>query len=102
MRAYKSARAGRFDDRHHEHMARHYKETPWWWYVIVLVGSFFLGLVVVLKEDIGLPAWAYILSLVSGIIVAPFVSFQPVDLQFTGSRLTEIFVLEYNSVFSLR
>ncbi|KAJ5449724.1 OPT oligopeptide transporter [Penicillium daleae] len=71
-RAYKSARAGRFDDRHHEHMARHYKETPWWWYVIVLVGSFFLGLVVVLKEDIGLPAWAYIISLVCGIIVAPF------------------------------
>lgn len=56
-------------------MAKHYKETPWWWYAIVLVASFFLGLIVVLKEDIGLPAWAYIVSLVAGIIIAPFVSF---------------------------
>ncbi|CEO58551.1 Putative Oligopeptide transporter 3 [Penicillium brasilianum] len=71
-RAYKSAKAGRFDDRHHEHMAKHYKETPWWWYVVVLVVSFFLGLVVVLKEDIGMPAWAYVVALVAGTIIAPF------------------------------
>lgn len=74
-RAYKSARAGRFDDRHHEHMAKHYKETPWWWYVVVLVVSFVLGLIVVLKEDIGMPAWAYVVALVAGTIIAPFVSF---------------------------
>lgn len=55
-------------------MAKHYKETPWWWYVAVLVGSFFLGLIVVLKENITLPAWAYIVSLIVGIIIAPFVS----------------------------
>ncbi|PWY67927.1 OPT oligopeptide transporter [Aspergillus heteromorphus CBS 117.55] len=71
-RAYKSAKEGRYDDRHHEHMAKHYRETPWWWYVAVLVISFVLGLVVVLKEDISLPVWAYIVSLVVGIIVAPF------------------------------
>ncbi|OOQ84620.1 oligopeptide transporter [Penicillium brasilianum] len=71
-RAYKSARAGRFDDRHHEHMAKHYKETPWWWYVVVLVVSFVLGLIVVLKEDIGMPAWAYVVALVAGTIIAPF------------------------------
>ncbi|KAJ6000217.1 hypothetical protein N7481_000626 [Penicillium waksmanii] len=71
-RAYKSAREGRFDDRHHDHMAKHYKETPWWWYIIVLVGSFFLGLIVVLKENITLPVWAYIVSLLVGIIIAPF------------------------------
>lgn len=55
-------------------MAKHYKETPWWWYIIVLVGSFILGLIVVLKENITLPVWAYIVSLLVGIIIAPFVS----------------------------
>ncbi|GAT28047.1 OPT oligopeptide transporter [Aspergillus luchuensis] len=71
-RAYQSAKQGRYDDRHHEHMAKHYKETPWWWYVAVLVISFVLGLVVVLKENITLPAWAYIVSLIVGIIISPF------------------------------
>ncbi|EMR62553.1 putative opt oligopeptide transporter protein [Eutypa lata UCREL1] len=70
-RAYKSARAGRYDDRHHAHMAKHYQETPWWWYVAILVISFILGLVVVLKENIALPAWAYVVSLLLGIFIAP-------------------------------
>lgn len=55
-------------------MAKHYKETPWWWYVIVLVVSFVIGLVVVLKENITLPAWAYIVSLLLGMFIAPLVS----------------------------
>ncbi|KAK3313104.1 OPT oligopeptide transporter [Apodospora peruviana] len=71
VRAFKSAKAGRFDDRHHAHMAKHYKETPWWWFVIVLVGSFVLGLVVVIKENITLPVWAYVVSLLLGIFIAP-------------------------------
>lgn len=75
-RAYKSAREGRYDDAHHAHMAQHYKETPWWWYVVVLVVSFVMGLVVVLKENITLTAWAYIVSLIVGIIISPFVSFK--------------------------
>ncbi|KAJ6017650.1 OPT oligopeptide transporter [Penicillium sp. IBT 35674x] len=70
--AFKKAREGRYDDRHHEHMAKHYKEAPWWWYIGVLVISFVLGLIVVLKENIGLPAWAYVVSLIVGIIVSPF------------------------------
>lgn len=41
-------------------MAKNYKEAPWWWYVAVLVISFFLGLAVVLKEDVTLPAWGYV------------------------------------------
>jgi hypothetical protein len=73
-RAFKSARKGSFDDRHHAHMDKHYKEAPWWWYIAILVISFILGLVVVLKEKITLPAWAYIVSLVLGIFIAPFVS----------------------------
>lgn len=56
-------------------MVAHYKETPWWWYVIVLVVSFVIGLIVVLKENITLPAWAYIVSLLLGIFIAPLVSF---------------------------
>jgi hypothetical protein len=55
-------------------MAKTYKETPWSWYVAVLVFSFVLGLVVVIKENITLPAWAYVVSLLLGIIIAPFVS----------------------------
>lgn len=53
-------------------MAKHYKETPWWWYVAILIVSFILGLVVVLKENVTLPAWAYVVSLIVGTIVAPF------------------------------
>ncbi|KAK2601835.1 hypothetical protein QQS21_004618 [Conoideocrella luteorostrata] len=72
LKSYKSARAGRYDDRHHAHMVKHYKEAPWWWYVIVLVVSFVLGLVVVIRENITLPAWAYVVALLLGIFIAPF------------------------------
>ncbi|GAB0138449.1 hypothetical protein EsDP_00006684 [Epichloe bromicola] len=71
VKAYKSAKAGQYDDRHHSHMLKHYKEAPWWWYIIVLVLSFILGLVVVIQENITLPAWAYIVALLIGIILAP-------------------------------
>lgn len=96
-RAYQSARQGRYDDRHHEHMAKHYKETPWWWYVAVLVISFVLGLVVVLKENITLSAWAYIVSLIVGIIISPFVS--------TSCTILPLLLTvsaEYHSLLSLR
>ncbi|KAJ5598357.1 hypothetical protein N7537_008441 [Penicillium hordei] len=72
LRAYRSAREGRYDDRHHSHMAEHYKEAPWWWYIIVLVGSFILGIIVTVKENITLSAWAYVISLIVGCIIAPF------------------------------
>jgi uncharacterized membrane protein len=74
LKAYKSAREGRYDDPHHEHMVRHYKEAPWWWYITVLVGSFILGIIVTTKENITLSAWAYVVSLALGCIIAPFVS----------------------------
>ncbi|CAG7944889.1 unnamed protein product [Penicillium nalgiovense] len=70
--AYKSAKEGRYDDRHHAHMAKHYKEAPWWWYIIVLVGSFILGIIVTVKENITLSVWAYVISLLLGCIIAPF------------------------------
>lgn len=56
-------------------MAKHYKETPWWWYILVLVVSFVIGLVVVIKENITLPAWAYIVSLLLGMFIAPLVGY---------------------------
>ncbi len=71
-------------------MAKHYKEAPWWWYAAVLVISFVLGLVVVIKENITLPAWAYIVSLILGILIAPFVSITGVLLLlcfFSGATL---------------
>jgi uncharacterized membrane protein HdeD (DUF308 family) len=55
-------------------MAKKYKEVPWWWYALVMVVSFVLGLIVVLKENVTLSAWAYVLSLLLGTIIAPFVS----------------------------
>lgn len=55
-------------------MAKHYKEAPWWWYIAVLVFSFILGLVVVIKENITLPAWAYVVALLVGIFIAPLVN----------------------------
>lgn len=55
-------------------MAKHYKEAPWWWYMIILIVSFVLGLVVVLKENVTLPAWAYVVALMIGTIISPFVS----------------------------
>ena len=60
-------------DPHHAHLAEHYKQTPWWWYVIILVFSFVLGLVVVIKENLMLPPWAYVVALILGIIVSFFV-----------------------------
>ena len=76
MRSYKNARQGDFKDRHHAHMAKNYKEAPWWWYITLLVGSFVLGLIVVTKENITLPVWAYIVSLLIGTFIAPLVSQQ--------------------------
>lgn len=55
-------------------MAETYKEAPWWWYIAVLVFSFVLGLVVVIKENITLPAWAYVVALLVGIFIAPLVN----------------------------
>lgn len=74
VKAYKSARKGSYEDRHHQHMAARYKEAPAWWYVAVLVISFVLGIVVVTKENITLSAWGYVVSLLLGILFAPFVS----------------------------
>jgi hypothetical protein len=54
-------------------MAKHYNEVPAWWYIALLVFSFILGLVAVLKENITLPVWAYIVSLILGVAIGPFV-----------------------------
>ena len=55
-------------------MAKHYKDTPWWCFAGILIVSFVLGLVVVIKENITLPVWAYIVSLALGMFISPFVS----------------------------
>jgi cytochrome bd-type quinol oxidase subunit 2 len=98
--AFKSARKGSYDDRHHTHMAKHYKEAPWWWYMAVLVFSFILGLIVVTKENVTLPVWAYIVSLLLGIFIAPFVSMPAYNYcpKTDISNATS----EYLDIFSLR
>lgn len=99
-RAYKSATSGRYDDRHHEYMTKHYKETPWWWYVTLLVLSFVLGLVVVIKEDITLPAWAYIVALLLGMVIAPFVSASRRRTPRPGS-LSNAPCVEHDTIFTV-
>lgn len=78
-------------------MAKHYKEAPWWWYIVVLVGSFVLGLIVVTKENITLPVWAYVVSLLVGIFISPLVSSQPQRVD-RGSDI----VSEHPSLLSIR
>lgn len=77
-------------------MAKNYKEVPWWWYMIVLVFSFILGLVVVLKENITMPVWAYIVSLICGIVIAPFVSGLDIDVANLANMLIFQSVLIYS------
>jgi hypothetical protein len=55
VKTFKNAKKGNFNDPHHVHMHKHYKEAPWWWYMVVLGVSFILGLIVVIKENITLP-----------------------------------------------
>ena len=73
-KTYKSARKGHYNDKHHEHMVKHYSEVPWYWYIAVLVLSFVLGIIVVAKENVSMPIWAYIVSLLLGSAIAPVVS----------------------------
>lgn len=83
-------------------MAKHYKETPWWWYVIVLVVSFVIGLVVVIKENITLPAWAYIVSLLLGIFIAPLVSLNPCKAVMSSQTRSNFGPVEHYSLLSVR
>lgn len=53
-------------------MAKHYKDTSWWCFAGIIIISF--GLVMVIKENITLPVWAYIVALALGILISPFVS----------------------------
>ncbi|RAL62105.1 hypothetical protein DID88_002591 [Monilinia fructigena] len=89
VRAFKSARNGIYEDPHHAHMAKTYKEAPWWWYISILVGSFILGLIVVLKENITLPVWAYIVSLLLDVL-SPLVG-----SKIRGFDLTEINMAQF-------
>lgn len=83
-------------------MAKRYKEAPWWWYVAVLVISFILGLVVVIKENITLPVWGYIVSLILGTFIAPLVRyFQPLTSSSIRSTSTNRFS-EYHFICPLR
>ena len=70
-KSLKESRARNYTDRHQQAMAK-YKEASWTWYLAILVVSFFLGLVVVIKEDITLPWWGYLVALLLGTVVSPF------------------------------
>lgn len=78
-------------------MAKHYKEAPWWWYIVLLVLSFVLGLIVVTTQNITLPAWAYVVSLLLGIFIAPLVS---TLLRVASKRGTLLTVLQSTLLYS--
>ncbi len=82
-------------------MAEHYKEAPWWWYIGILFISFILGLVVVIKENIALPAWAYIVALLLGIVIAPLVS---ILIYIPSPRMADLvnIIIEHYTLRSLR
>lgn len=82
-------------------MVKHYKESPWWWYAVVLVVSFVLGLVVVIKENITLSAWAYVVALLLGIFIAPLVG-EPPAPQYNRKCQLSNHTAEYPSLLSLR
>lgn len=49
-----------------------YKEVPYWWYGVLFVLAFIAGIIVCSKGDTTLPIWAYVVSVLLGIFVAPF------------------------------
>jgi hypothetical protein len=51
-----------------------YKEVPTWWYFIILTVAFVFGIIVTTTQNITMPVWSYIISLLTGAFVAPFVS----------------------------
>jgi len=55
-------------------MVAKYKEVPLWWYPAVILLAFVLGIVVTTTQNITMPAWSYVIALLVGAFVAPFVS----------------------------
>jgi TctA family transporter len=73
----KALRTGVSEDRHHAAMLVKYKEVPYWWYVLILVVAFVFGIIVTTTQNITMPVWSYIIALLTGAFVAPFVSGHP-------------------------
>lgn len=61
------------EDPHHAAM-RKYPEAPMWWYIAVMVFGLVTGLACCATQDIQLPWWAFIVALVLGCAISPFVS----------------------------
>lgn len=93
-RAFRGTKEEEVKDRHHEYMAKNYKEAPWWWYIGILVIGFVLGLIVVLKEDVTLTAGQYIIALLVGVIITPMVCHPDLNSARSSSNaLTELLTL---------
>ncbi|EME47911.1 hypothetical protein DOTSEDRAFT_146951 [Dothistroma septosporum NZE10] len=71
MQAWKQARSRTQPDPHYQAMLK-YKEVPMWWYLATFVLCFIAGLIVNVKGDTTLSAWAYVISLLLGAFIAPF------------------------------
>jgi hypothetical protein len=68
-------------------LVRH-KEVPYWWYILILIVAFVFGIIVTTTQNITMPVWSYIIALLTGAFVAPFVS----SLQSQIGQLTLILV----------
>jgi len=51
-----------------------YKEVPYWWYLLILIVAFVFGIIVTTTQNITMPVWSYIIALLTGAFIAPFVS----------------------------
>jgi hypothetical protein len=92
----KALRTRTSEDRHHAAMVAKYQEVPLWWYPAVILLAFVLGIAVTTTQNITMPAWSYIIALLVGAFVAPFVSAalascrQPTDISPPScTRVTE-------------
>jgi hypothetical protein len=70
----KALRTGTSEDRHHAAMLRKYRTVPWWWFLSILTFAFVLGIIVTTTQNITMPAWSYLIALLVGAFIAPFVS----------------------------
>ncbi|OLN92243.1 Oligopeptide transporter 5 [Colletotrichum chlorophyti] len=59
-------------DPHYKTMQENYKDVPMWWYMAILLVGFFTGLGAVIKGHTTLDAWAYVIAILLGCVVAPF------------------------------
>lgn len=66
-------------------MVAKYEEVPYWWYLSILTFAFVLGIIVTTTQDITMPWYSYLVALLVGAFIAPFVSLLLIPSVWRGS-----------------